>query len=77
MAYKVITKVLVYHLRPFLDIMIGSFQAAFVPGRGTLDNSILAQEAMHVIHHTRTKEGLMAIKIDFEKAYDKVINRHL
>lgn len=40
--YKVITKVVVQRLRPFLDEIIGLLQSSFIPGRGTKDNAILA-----------------------------------
>lgn len=50
-AYKVITKVVVQRLRPFLDDLIGPMQSSFIPGRGTKDNAILAQEVIHFMHH--------------------------
>lgn len=45
-AYKIITKVLVNRLRPFLSDLIGPLQGSFIPGRGTRDNTILAQELL-------------------------------
>nr|KYP71420.1 hypothetical protein KK1_010679 [Cajanus cajan] len=41
-AWKVISKVLVARLRPFLQDVIGLFQGSFIPGRGTQDHSIIA-----------------------------------
>nr|KYP64025.1 Transposon TX1 uncharacterized [Cajanus cajan] len=52
-AWKVISKVLVARLRPFLQGIIGPFQGSFIPGRGTRDHSIIAQEAFHFVR----KEG--------------------
>lgn len=72
MAYKIITKVLVNHLRPFLDDMISPLQSSFIPGRGTSDNAILAQEVVHYMHLNKSKQGTIAFKIDLEKAYDRV-----
>lgn len=42
-VYKVITKVVVQRLRPFLDDLVGPLQSSFIPGRSTTDNVILAQ----------------------------------
>lgn len=49
-AYKGITKVLVNRFRPLLADLVGPLQGSFIPGRGTKDNIILAQEVMHTIH---------------------------
>jgi len=70
--FKVITKVLVSRLRPFLVDLISPLQSSFIPGRGTIDNAILAQEVVHFIHHSRAKKGSIAFKIDLEKAYDRL-----
>lgn len=71
-VYKVITKVVVQRLRPFLDELIGPLQSSFIPGRWTKDNAILAQEVIHYMHHSKSVKGTMAFKIDLEKAYDRV-----
>jgi len=69
--FKVITKVIVNSLRPFLDDLISPLQSSFIPQRGTTNNAILAQEVIHYIHHSRAKKGTIAFKIDLEKAYDR------
>ncbi|RDX64012.1 hypothetical protein CR513_57482, partial [Mucuna pruriens] len=46
------------------QVVMASFQAE--------DDAILAQEVLHHIHKTQEKEGLAAIKINLEKAYDRV-----
>nr|KYP51130.1 Transposon TX1 uncharacterized [Cajanus cajan] len=71
-AWKVISKVLVARLRPFLPDVIGPFQGSFIPGRGTRDHSIIAQEAFHFVRRERSGVGSLALKIDLEKAYDRV-----
>nr|KYP51188.1 Transposon TX1 uncharacterized [Cajanus cajan] len=44
-AYKVIMKVLVKRIRPFISNLIGPFQSSFIPGRGTTDNVIMANHS--------------------------------
>ena len=70
--FKVITMVLVNRIRPFLDDLIGPFQSNFIPGRGTTDNVILAQEVVHHMHTSHSKKGMLAFKIDLEKAYPRL-----
>ncbi|OMO59932.1 reverse transcriptase [Corchorus capsularis] len=71
-AYKLITKVLVNRLRPLLDDLVAPFQASFIPRRQAADNIFIAQEVIHIVRRSKSKNGLMAIKIDLEKAYDRV-----
>ena len=40
-VYKVITKIIVARLRPFLEKLISTLQTAFVPGRKGIDNAII------------------------------------
>ena len=70
--YKVVTKIVVGRIRPLLNKLVSPVQAAFVPGRRGLDNIIIAQEQIHSIDNKRGKEGYMAIKVDLEKAYDRL-----
>jgi len=51
---------------------IGPFQSSFVPVRQSGDNIIAAQEIFHSMRSNTGKKGPMAIKIDFEKAYDRL-----
>ncbi|GAU12283.1 hypothetical protein TSUD_141910 [Trifolium subterraneum] len=39
-VYKLITKIMVNRLRPFLNQIIGPYQSSFLPGRGTTDNPV-------------------------------------
>jgi len=70
--YKLIMEVLVNKLRPFLDSLVGPLQSSFIPGRGTTDNALIAQEIIHHIHKSKSNQGLLAAKLDLEKAYDRV-----
>ena len=71
-VYKVITKIIVTRIRPFLEKLVSPFQSAFVPGRKGLDNAIMAQEIIHSISRKRGNVGYMVIKINVEKAYDRL-----
>ena len=71
-VYKIVTKVIVARLRPYLDKLISPLQVAFVPGRKGIDNAIIAQEVIHSINKKKRKVGYMALKIDLEKVYDKL-----
>ncbi|GLU14892.1 hypothetical protein SLE2022_314330 [Rubroshorea leprosula] len=71
-AYKVLSKVLVNRLRPFLQQLIGPFQNSFLVGRCTTDNIILSQEAVHSMRKMKGRRGAMIFKIDLHKAFDSV-----
>ena len=70
--YKVVTKIIVKRLRVALPKLVSPLQTAFVPGRKGIDNMILVQELVHTMGTKKGKEGYMAIKIDLEKAYDRL-----
>lgn len=55
-----------------LDKLIHLLQSSFVPGRHATDDILIAQELTHSIRKSTAKnEGLM-VKLDLEKAYDRV-----
>ncbi|KAG6467722.1 hypothetical protein ZIOFF_074362 (mitochondrion) [Zingiber officinale] len=66
---KVITKVIVERIRPYLTRIISKNQSSFLPGRHRVDNIIVVQE---ILHSMRTMKRAVAIKIDLEKAYDRI-----
>ncbi|KAK8936556.1 putative ribonuclease H protein [Platanthera zijinensis] len=70
--YKVTAKILANRMKPLLKKLISEEQAAFVPGRLMTDNCLLAQELIHRLHTTESSTGYMAIKIDLEKAFDRM-----
>lgn len=51
--YKLVTKLLVNKLKPFLPTMIHPTQSWIVPSRRATDNNILTQELLHYIHHKK------------------------
>lgn len=69
-CFKNFTKVLTNRLAIVIDRLIASNQAAFIKGRYILESVVTAHEILHSIHHQKL-DGLV-IKLDYEKAYDKV-----
>ena len=52
--------------------IINPCQAGFVPGRRMSDNIIIVQEVIRTLISRRGRTGYMAIKLDLEKAYDRL-----
>ena len=71
-VYKIVSKILVARLRPLLGKLISPLQFAFIPSRRGTDNAIIMQELIHMISRKKGRHGFMEVKIDLEKAYDKL-----
>ena len=56
-VYKVVTKIIVSRVRPFLDKLISLLQSAFVPRRKSVDNAIIVQEIIHSLSKKRGNVG--------------------
>ena len=70
--YKMVTKIIVAYVRPFLSKLISPFQSTFVLGRKGMDNAITTQEIIQSMAKKKGRGGVMAIKLDLEKAYDRL-----
>ena len=71
--YKCVSKCLVRRLQPLLSQLIDNYQNAFVPGRHMSDNILLSHELLHTLNKQRSgAKQLAALKIDMNKAYDRV-----
>ena len=71
--YKIISKILVSSLKPFMDMLITPYQNAFIQGRNITNNILLAHEIFDTLRKKKgRKKGYGALKIDMCKAYDRV-----
>lgn len=72
-VYKLIDKVLVNKLKNVTDKLISPTQSAFVPRRSITDNAMIRFESIHALNNKRTgKKGVVAMKLDMSKAYNRV-----
>ena len=71
-VYKIISKLLVSKMRPFLHKLISPCQSTLIPGRWIVENQVIVQELLYSFKTTKIKVGQMAIKLDMQKAYDRV-----
>ena len=67
---NIISKILANLFKRLLHHFISPFQSAFVPTRNIQDNTILVHELFNSINSKRGCGGLMAVKIDIEKAFN-------
>jgi uncharacterized hydantoinase/oxoprolinase family protein len=56
----------------FLPKIISPLQLAFVPKRNIQGNTIMTHELLHAFKSKRGKGGFMFMKMDVEKAFDKM-----
>lgn len=70
MDYKGFTKVLTERLTPVAKEVIGGSQTGFIKGRNILKGIVILHEVIHTL--SKGNNQGMILKIDFEKAYDRV-----
>lgn len=71
--FKVVTKVMVLRLKSLMSNLIGPAQSSFIPGRLSTDNIMVVQEAVHSMKRKKGRKGWILLKLDLEKAYDRII----
>ncbi|KAH0987413.1 hypothetical protein GBA52_014590 [Prunus armeniaca] len=72
-AYKILSKILANRLKDILPHLISHQQNAFIPGRQIQDNILVAHEVFHYLRLKRKgKVGELGLKLDMNKAYDRV-----
>ena len=59
-------------MRSLLDKLISPVQNAFIPGRSSHDNILLTHEIMHKFKNLKSRTSWVAIKLDMEKACDRL-----
>lgn len=70
--YKLIMKVIANRFKIVFHNIILQEQAGFIADRNITDNVIIAQEVIHSIRSKKQNKNWMALKLDVEKAYDRV-----
>lgn len=71
--YRIIAKNIANRLKIILHHIISPTQSTFIPNRLIIDNIIIGYESLHKIRHSKSKkQGLVSLKLDISKAYDKV-----
>ena len=68
--FKLFTKVLTNRLAVVMNLLTSSNQSAFIKGRFILESVVTTHEVLHSTYHSGCP-GLV-LKIDYEKAFDKV-----
>ena len=71
-TYKIISKLLVDRLRGVLSSLISLTQSAFISGRWIAEKQLIVQEILHSFKIRKVKGGFVAMKLDLQKAYDRV-----
>lgn len=69
-SFKIVLKVPTNTLVVILQRLIASKQFVFLKGRFILDSVVTAHEVLHYVHSS-LEQGLV-LKLDYEKAFDKV-----
>jgi hypothetical protein len=69
-CFKIFTKVGTNRISKIAENIVKPTQTAFMPGRHVLEGVVILHETIHELHGKKL-DGVL-LKIDFEKAYDKV-----
>ena len=69
-SFKIFTKVPTNRLSVVAQKIIRPSQTASIPGRHILEGVVILHETIHEMH--KKKKNGVILKLDFEKAYDKV-----
>ncbi|KAL9426467.1 hypothetical protein AB3S75_033282 [Citrus x aurantiifolia] len=71
--YRIVAKAIANRLKHVLPKIISPMQSAFIPNRLITDNITVGYECLHKIRHCKgRKNGLVALKLDVSKAYDRL-----
>ncbi|KAG8483541.1 hypothetical protein CXB51_023295 [Gossypium anomalum] len=70
--YNLAMKIIANLFKVVFSRLFAPEQVGFVAGQNITDNIIIAQEVIHSVRGTQKNKKWMAIKIDLEKAFDRV-----
>ena len=71
--YKIISKTIANCLKKIIPKLVSEIQSAFMSDRLISNNILIAFETLHHLENKRNgKSGLMALKLDMSKTYDRV-----
>ncbi len=59
-------------LRTVIGNLVSPAQSAFIPGRWIAENQLIVQEILHSFKKRKVKGSFIAMKLDLQKAYDRV-----
>jgi len=68
--FKIVTKVATNRLTTVAQKIISPTQTAFLLGRNIIEGAVILHETLHELN-SKKQDGII-LKLDFEKAYDKV-----
>ncbi|WOK95078.1 hypothetical protein Cni_G03785 [Canna indica] len=70
--YRILAKLLAKRIQTVVHNLVSPAQSTFIKGRSIHDNILLAQAISHSIFGSKAKNPMVMIKLDLEKAYDKL-----
>lgn len=68
--FKIFTRMMMNRMTTLVDKIISRSQSAFIKGRYILDSAVILREVLHELRVKKMSGVIM--KIDFEKAYDRI-----
>ncbi|WOK95118.1 hypothetical protein Cni_G03825 [Canna indica] len=71
-GYKILSKLLVNRCKSFIEDTISKEQMAFVRNRNLHENVLMVSEMLNIIHGSKRKKPYCILKLDLEKAFDRV-----
>lgn len=69
-SFKIFSKLLTIRLTSMVQRIVNPSQFAFIKGRYIVESVVVAHELVHSVH--RSGQAGVILKLDYEKAYDRV-----